>query len=183
MSINVAKWTFFLSLCASRIASFLQLTFFQLPGRSCLKLLPFLVHCCFCIRSFHRIKHRNKLVNQIVMGHRSKTCACHVIFMIFRQRRFQTLSRGLMRFHDTCVLCFGNRVGFTTLRFSFLKPGVLRCLFQSIAASNGTSNFLLAFLLILLYSPSSGLMKQMPLSLRALSSFGFLFPNSCFSLF
>ena len=33
------KWTLFLTLCASRINSHLTFDFFQLPGRSCLKLL------------------------------------------------------------------------------------------------------------------------------------------------
>ena len=75
----------------------------------------------FCIRNFHRSRHKNKLVNQIVMGHRSISFACNVIFMIFRQWWFQTLSRGLMRFHDTCILCFWNLVGFTPSPSSFLR--------------------------------------------------------------
>ena len=40
MFINVAKWTFFLSPCASRITSFLLLTFSKLPCRNRLELFP-----------------------------------------------------------------------------------------------------------------------------------------------
>ena len=95
MSINVAKWTFVLSLRASRIISFftlyvLQFVFLQLPCRYFLELLPFLVHCCLCIRYFHRLWHRNKLVNQIVMGHRSKYFTCNVVFVFFFGREGST---------------------------------------------------------------------------------------------
>ena len=34
-----------------------------------------------------------------------------------------------MSLHDACLLCLWNLVGFITLRFSFLKPGVLLCSF------------------------------------------------------
>ena len=78
---------FFSSLCASRKNLFLALDFFQIPCRYCLELFPFLVHCGFCILNFHRLWHRNKLVHQVVMCHRSKSFACNVVFMIFGLRR------------------------------------------------------------------------------------------------
>ena len=63
VSISVAKWTFFLSLCVSRITSFLLLTcLFQIPYWDCLEFFPFLVHGSCCIRNFHCLWHRNKLV-------------------------------------------------------------------------------------------------------------------------
>ena len=72
MSINDAKWTFLLSVCASQITYFLLLTF-QIPCWDCLELFPFLVHGRFCTRDLHRLWHRNKLVHQIVTKHRSKS--------------------------------------------------------------------------------------------------------------
>ena len=52
-----------------------------------------------------------------------------MIFMIFRWRWFQALSRGLISLHDTCMLCLWNLVGFTTFRVSFLKAGEFLCPF------------------------------------------------------
>ena len=69
MSINVAKWTFFLSVCASRVTSFFAFYFVQLPGWNRFEFLPFLVHCCSRIRNFHRLRHRNKLVKRVVMSY------------------------------------------------------------------------------------------------------------------
>ena len=63
------------------------------------------------------------------MCHRVVPLACYVILMIFRWRWFQTLSRGLMSLHYACMFCFWNHVGFTTLRFSFLRAGALLCSF------------------------------------------------------
>ena len=69
-----------LSLCASRITSFFALYFVQLPGWNRFELFPFLVYCCFRIRNFHRLRHRNEFVKQVVMNHRSISFACDVIF-------------------------------------------------------------------------------------------------------
>ena len=52
----------FVSLCFENIL-FLTLDFFQVPCWSCLDLFPFRVHCSCCIRDFHRLWHRNELVN------------------------------------------------------------------------------------------------------------------------
>ena len=54
---------------------------------------------------------------------------------------------------------------------------------HGIAASIGTSNFVLAFFMVSLSSPCSGSMKQMPLNLRVLSSFGFSIAHYCFFSF
>ena len=123
MSVNTAKWTFFfVSLCFQNI--FFALNFVQLPSWNRFKLLPFLVHCCFRIQIFRRLRRQNELVHQVVMSF-----SCNVIFMVFGLRRFWSLSRGLLTLHDTCMLCFWNLIGFATLRFSFLKAGALLCSF------------------------------------------------------
>ena len=79
MSINVAKWTFFLSLLYFQNNFLLALNFIQLPCW-----LPFLVHCCFRVWDFHRFWHWDELVCQIVVCHRMFSFACDAIFMIFR---------------------------------------------------------------------------------------------------
>ena len=55
-SIKVAKWTFFVSLCASRMNLLLALYLTQLPSFDRVELLPFLIHCCLCIRAFHCLR-------------------------------------------------------------------------------------------------------------------------------
>ena len=64
--------------------------FLQLPCWDCFERLPFLVHCCFCTRNFHRLWQSNQFVNQIVMGHRSISFACNVVFVIFRVEKGST---------------------------------------------------------------------------------------------
>ena len=111
----------FASLCFQNNLLF-ALYFVQISRWNCRELLPFLVHCCLCIHNFHRLVHRNKLVHQIDVNYRIVSFACNVIFVIFRQRWFQTLSRWFMSFHNARMLCFWNHVGFITPRFSFLQP-------------------------------------------------------------
>ena len=43
----------------------------------------FRIHCWFCIWYFHRLWHRNKLVNQFVMSHRIVSFAYDEIFVFF----------------------------------------------------------------------------------------------------
>ena len=86
MSIKVAKWTFFLSLCVSRITSFLLFTFSTCQAGIVSSFFPLFVHY-FCIRNFHRLWLKNKLV-----------FARNVVFMIFRMRRFNSLPCGFMGF-------------------------------------------------------------------------------------
>ena len=54
------------------------LYFGYLPGRQ-----PFLVHCSFRIQNFHRLKHWNTFVYQILVTHRIVSFLRDVIFMIF----------------------------------------------------------------------------------------------------
>ena len=84
MSINEANWTFFLSLLCFENNLLFALHSVQLPGWNRFEILPFLVHCFFRIRNSHRLWHKNKLVNQSVMGHRSKSFTCSVICVFLR---------------------------------------------------------------------------------------------------
>ena len=110
MSINKAKWTLFLFLCASRITSFLLLAF-----SSC--------HAGI-VSSFF-------LVNQVVMGHRSETFACIAIFMFCEWRRFLSLPCGFMRFHHTTINRFGNLLGCNFLLRSHLRGACPSFLFRT----------------------------------------------------
>ena len=65
---------------------------------ACLELVPFLVHCCFCIRNFHRLRQKNKFVHQIVMCLQSKSFSGNAITTNFRLQRFCSLSRGFVGF-------------------------------------------------------------------------------------
>ena len=68
------------------------------------------------------------LATKMYMCDQVSPFACDMIFMIFQWRRFQTLHRGLMSLHDTCMLrFFWHLVGCPTLRFSHLKAGQFRC--------------------------------------------------------
>ena len=58
---------------------------------------------------------RNEFVHQIVMTYRLEPFLRDVIFMIFWQSRFQTISRGFMGLHDAPMLCLLDFVGFVTL--------------------------------------------------------------------
>ena len=81
----------FVSLCFE-INLLLALDFLQLPCWNRFELLPFLVHCCFCVRNFHRLWHGNKFVDQIATDHRSISFACNVVFVIFRWRGFSLVA-------------------------------------------------------------------------------------------
>ena len=96
-----AKWTFLLSLCASRITSFLLLPVSKSRAWIVSSFFQFFIHCCLCIRYFNRLWHRDELVHRIVMRHRSKSFACNVVVIIFRLRRFHLLPCGFMTFHYT----------------------------------------------------------------------------------
>ena len=78
----------------------------------CFLLWPCFVHCCFCIQNFHRLGKRSALVHKIIMTQWVEPLLSYVIFMIFRWSRFQTLSRGFMRFYDACMLWVLEFVGF-----------------------------------------------------------------------
>ena len=92
--------------CASRLTSFLLLDFSQLPGQNCLKFLPFLVHCSFCFRYFHRLRLQKKRMNQIVMGHRSFFFASHVGLHVFSTEKIPDVGRAPVRnCKDDSVSC------------------------------------------------------------------------------
>ena len=70
----------FVALCFQNNLPF-ALYFVQLPGWNRLDPLPLLVHCCFRIRNFHRLRHRNKFANQMTVTHRIVSFTCDVIFV------------------------------------------------------------------------------------------------------
>ena len=122
VSINVPKWTSFLSFCASRMTSFLLLTLSSFYAGIASSFFHSLPTAAFASGNF-RQRHRNKFAHQILMSHCVVSFACDVVFTIFRWRWFQTLPRGFMSFHNASILCFWNCVGCIVLRFSFLKAG------------------------------------------------------------
>ena len=88
----------FVSLCFQNNLLF-ALDFFQIPCWNCLELFPFRVHCAFCIGYFHRLCHRDELVYQIVMRHRSTSFARNAIlhdFWILFWMRFETVATWRM---------------------------------------------------------------------------------------
>ena len=109
------------------------------------KLFTVFVHCCFSICYFHRLEHKNEFVNQITMGHRSKSVACNVVFMTFRLRRFHSLPCGFMRFQHTTRNCFWSfSDAISDCANTFGRP-FGASLLQSMTAATGLSSFLLAF--------------------------------------
>ena len=175
MSIHVAKWTFLLSLCASRITFFFFAFYFvQLPG-GIVSFLSFLVHRCSRIRNFHRLRHRNKYTHQAVMVYCIQLFVSDVILTISWKSRFQTLSCGFMSFHNTGILCFLVGVRAPT-RDSFLwLPSALSYLHLT-AHSRFHRNFqFLCCVLNGLFILFIFWIDEMDASqcFRALSSFGF----------
>ena len=70
VSINVPKWTFFFSFCASRMTSFLLFTLLNCHAGNFLSFSHFFVHRSFRILNCHRLRHRNNLVHQIAVTDR-----------------------------------------------------------------------------------------------------------------
>ena len=157
MSINEAKWTFFfVSLCFQNDLLF-ALDVFQIPCWNCLELFPFLVHCGFRIRNFHRLRHWNELVYQVVMSHRCKSFACNAIFMILGLRRFHSLPCGFTRFHFSATHRFG--LLFFAIALYLFRDTWMNQPYEFSASQSPSSSFLPAFLRISLYSSSSGSIK------------------------
>ena len=48
----------------------LLLNFGHVPSWQLFELLSFFVHCCFCIRNFHRLEEGNELAREIVITQR-----------------------------------------------------------------------------------------------------------------
>ena len=129
MSFNVAKWTFFLSLCASRIASFLLLTFSTCHAGIVSSFFLFPVQCCFRIKNVHHSRHRNKFVYQIIMT-QSNCILC--LRCDLRDFPVEMVPHNASWIHELpqCTRAWSwNLVGFATLRISFLEAGGLTCSF------------------------------------------------------
>ena len=80
---------------------------------------------CFRCRNFHSLRHRNKLVNQIVVLWWILTFSCNMVFMMIRYRISHTHSCGFISFQNTRKFCF-NFVGSTTptiLLHNFTRHG------------------------------------------------------------
>ena len=170
----------FVSLCFEN-NHLLALDFLQLPCWDCFELLPFLIHCCFCFRNFHRLRHRNNFMNQVVVGHRSISFTCNVILMVLD---CEDAARCLVDSWDSTMQSYMVSKSFSLPIFGFAFAfALLGCLFHGIAGAISLSDFLLGMLGISEYSLSCGSMKQIPLSPRALPNFGFSFDHSCFSRF
>ena len=84
---------------------FLTFDFRQVPRRKFLQFFPFLVHCCFCCRNFHSLRHMNKFVNQIVILQWILTFSCNMIFVIWWCRVSHTHSCGFISFQNTRKFC------------------------------------------------------------------------------
>ena len=178
MSINLAKWTFFLSLCASRMTSFILFTLDNCHAGSFSSFSHSLSTAAFA----SHLRHMNTFVHQIERTDWLEPFFRDVIFMIFWLSRFQTLSRGLMSLHDACWLCLWDFVG--TFSFVVRLPRLCRTILRSHFTRHSRLHrylqLFLAFFMVSLYSPSSGSTKQMPLNFRALSSFGLSTAHCCF---
>ena len=135
----------FVSLCFQNNILF-ALNFVQLLCRYFLKCFHFFIHCCFRTRNFHRLRQWNKHVHPIAVCHRIISFACDYDL---HDLSVEKIPNVVSWTHEPprCMLCFWILVGSTTRRFSFLKPGSASLfLLGGIAASIGTSNFLIAFL-------------------------------------
>ena len=108
MSINEANWTFILISLCFQINLLFALGFLQIPCWNYLELFPFLVHRGFCIRNFHRLWHRDELVLQIFMSHRSKPFACtYTVLELFSGCNF----RFRNHFRDAIGWSFARQAG------------------------------------------------------------------------
>ena len=133
---------------------------------------PFLVHCCFRCRNFHGLRHRNKLVNQIVVLQWILTFSCNMVFVMMRQWFSHTQSCRFTSFQNTRKFCF--------VLLDAQLPQFFMIL-QGIAGATDVSNFLRAFLMVSLNSLFSGSMKYIPLNFRAFSRWIFSSDHFCFS--
>ena len=69
---------------------------------------PFLIH--LCIRYFHCLWHRDELVHQTVMRHRSKSFAMRSSWFLDCEDSARCLVDSL-RFQYTTIHCFGSLLG------------------------------------------------------------------------
>ena len=123
---------------------------------SAVDFFTFFIHCGLCIRYFHRLWHRDELVHQILMRHRSKTLTCNVIFMILGQKipLFVVDSCGsTIQLHSVLVFFSDAISGFAT------TVVVLGCLLHGMVGAKSPSNYFFTFLRISLDSSSFESMK------------------------
>ena len=130
---------FLLSLCASRITSFLLLTISKSHAGIVSSFFHSLVHCSFCIRNLHRLWHRNKLAHHVVMCQRSKSFTSSAIFMNLGLQRFCSLSRGFMSTIHPYIVMNSFSLPIFGIAFAFAMLG---CLLHGIAGATSLSNFL-----------------------------------------
>ena len=97
----------FVSLCFKNDL-FLVQNFLQFPCWDRLERFPLFIHGCFCIWKFYCFRHRNKLVNQILMVHRSVSSSCNVNLMMLWLRWFGSWPRGFMKFYFSTISRFRN---------------------------------------------------------------------------
>ena len=142
----------FLSLCASRITSFLLLTFSCCHAGIVSSFFHYLSTASFASGIFHRLCHGNKIVNQIVMGHRGNFFCLQCGLRVFSgERRFHSLPGG-SGFHlatlklslEPCEMHSGPQPASCCQSESFFLNGM--------ASSVGHSNFLLACVRVFLSS-------------------------------
>ena len=117
-------------------------------------IFPFFFCCSLCIRNFHRLRHRNKLVHQVLVTDWIYSFRCKMILVIPIRSSFQSNCRGLVSFDNTSMFChvFSNTAaGFAAALTYWVLQGV--------AARIGISNFLRAFLIVSLNSSSLVSMK------------------------
>ena len=162
---DVHEWskvdTVFLLICASFMTSLLTFDFLKLPRWNRLELFAFFVHCCLCIQNFHHMRHRNECVHQVVMQHWILPFPCKLTFMYFLRDRFHSRSCGFMTFHNAIEFLFlesycfheGWRSGFPWA-----------CSTRPFLAGHGSRhmsfcNFLLAFMMMSLYSGIVGIVS------------------------
>ena len=154
---NVAKWAFLLSFCATKITSFCSgLLPSFLVHYSLRASFSFLVNYCLHIQDFHGVRHW--------------------IVRLFVPAMWFSWTDEPPRYMHVLSCC--NLVGFTTLRFICLKAGEFLCssLATTLPHPPTFSSRSRWFLKILPY------LSDRWNNASALSSFGFSFVKSCFSL-
>ena len=177
MSINEATLTlFFVSLC------FLLLTFPKSQAGNCLELFPSLSTAASASGIF---------IAYVIGIH-----LCTKLYCVIEVNPFPAMRSSCALDCKDSVFCLVDSWDSTIQPYIVLNSfpwsffcstfvfTMLECCLprlQGMAAAIGLSSLLLAFLIISEGSLSSGSKKKIPLSVRALSSFGFSFAHACFS--
>ena len=104
MSTSKAECTVPPYFCASWMTFLFCSLLWSLAMLGILRVFPILCPQQILHQGFYSLEHRNELVHNIFMTQRIEPFSCNAIFMIFRQSRFQTLSRRFMSFYDARTL-------------------------------------------------------------------------------